>query len=51
MLVAMWLSLSHDVILIVIVSLVNIVESMMFPLDYVMAMMLCWIELWNHEVS
>ena len=44
-------SLSHDVILIVIVSHVNIVESMMFPLDCVMAMMFCWIELWNHEAS
>ena len=30
------ISLSHDVILIVIVSYVIIVESMMFPLPYVM---------------
>ena len=36
MLVVMGLSLSHDVILIVIVCYVIIVESMMFPLHYVM---------------
>ena len=37
-------SLSHDVILIVIVNHVNIVEAMMFPLHYVMDM-LCFVGL------
>ena len=40
----MVISLSHDVILIVIVNYVDIVESMMFPLRYVMAMM-CFVGL------
>ena len=35
----MVISLSHDVILIVIMCYVIIVESMMFPLHYVMDMM------------
>ena len=40
----MVISLSHDGILIVIVNYVNIVESMMFPFHYVMAMM-CFVGL------
>ena len=40
----MVISLSHDVILIVIVNYVNIVESMIFPVHYVMAMV-CFVGL------